>query len=62
MNRTRLMDLFIVDGDCLRRLMRIICSRVRNINVIKIFLHKTYNIDTISTLFTNKVCKAKEAL
>ena len=62
MNCTRLMDFFIIDGDCLRRLVRIIDSSMRYINMIKIFLCKTYNIDKISSLFADDVCKAREGL
>ena len=55
-NRTRLRGFFIVDGNCLRRLVRIVWSSVRLLNVIKIFLRKTYYIDKISSPFTEDVC------
>ena len=55
-NRTRLMGIFIVDGDCPRRLVRTIRSSVRKVNVIKIFLCKTYYIDKISSPFADNVC------
>ena len=36
--------------------MRIIRSSVRQVNVIKIFLRKTYYIDMISSPFADDVC------
>ena len=51
------MGLFIVDGDCLGRLVRIILvKRKIGKNVIKIFLRKTYYIDKISSPFPHDVC------
>ena len=56
-NRTRLLGFFIVDGDCLGRLVRIIfVKRKVGKNVIRIFLRKTYYIDKISSPFADDVC------
>ena len=62
-NRTRLVGFFIVDGDCLRRLVRIILVKCKvGKNVIKIFLDKSYYIDKISSPFADDVCSFREAL